>query len=205
LEDKYNIETLNRLGRAYLENGDIDKASETFKKVVNLDKYNPIARKNLQRIKTKSKTKKTQQILAVKSPINTNFLEEAGRTKSTQLVRLADAEVIANLTIGESLNLEPHKRAICVRNMTGVHIGALPDDLALRIGKLIRSNYQYEAFVKSVIGHNVQIFIREVRRGSSFRNAPSFPSANTSNYHADIRHANLEEAPVDIRETGEED
>jgi len=50
-----DISTLNRLGRAFWEINEIEKANKTYKKVISIDPFNPIANKNLKRLTTKGK------------------------------------------------------------------------------------------------------------------------------------------------------
>ncbi len=203
-EGEKSLATLNRLGRAYIELGKIDEAKETYKQVLDLDKFNPIAKKNLKRIKAKQKTKGVSRGVKITPPINANFLEEPGKTKTSQLVRLADADVIASLSIGQSLNFESRRRSVCGKTEDGTYIGSLPDDLSLRLGKLLKGGNKYEVLIKSIVGHAVQIFIRETKRSLRLKDTPSFPSTSSTSYYADIRHAMLNEDPVDTRETGDE-
>ncbi len=46
-ENPENVEALNRLARAYKENGEIKLSQKTYRKVLTLDHFNPIAQKNL--------------------------------------------------------------------------------------------------------------------------------------------------------------
>src|SRR3989338_4300800 len=77
-ENPNELEALNRLARAYAELGEIAKADSTYRKVLVLDKYNPIAIKNLKRLK--AKRPKSEGIVSQSNqttpPISANFLEE---------------------------------------------------------------------------------------------------------------------------------
>lgn len=199
-----DIATLNRLGHAYTKLGQIDKAHETYKKVLTLDKYNPITTKGLKRLKAKQKAKTSDKDISA-PPIRADFLEESGKTKTTQLVRLADNEVITNLHIGQPVFLTAKKRSISVITENNIYIGSLPDDLSFRLGKLLRGSNKYEALIKSLEAHAVLIFIRETERSKRFKNTPSFPTTAVSSYYADLSRAIIKEEPVDIRETGEEE
>jgi tetratricopeptide (TPR) repeat protein len=46
-QDPQNIQAINRLARAYLETGQKQQAKELCEEVLKIDKYNPIALKNL--------------------------------------------------------------------------------------------------------------------------------------------------------------
>src|SRR5689334_20315625 len=52
--DDSNIESYNRIGRAYSESGDLEKARSSYRSVLRLDPYNSIALKNLERLKVAS-------------------------------------------------------------------------------------------------------------------------------------------------------
>ena len=45
-----DVDAYNRLGRAYLELGEYSQAREAYRQAVELDPYNAIAKKNLQRL-----------------------------------------------------------------------------------------------------------------------------------------------------------
>ena len=45
-----DVDAHNRLGKAYMEMGEYAKAKEAYEKALQLDQYNTIAKKNLQRL-----------------------------------------------------------------------------------------------------------------------------------------------------------
>ena len=79
-----SVETLNRLAKAYISLGETQKAQKFYKKALDLDPYNIIAKKNLEKITkvngngksqgTNGHTQKTQINLS------TLFLFEPGKT-----------------------------------------------------------------------------------------------------------------------------
>lgn len=200
----HDITALNRLGRAYMQLGRTEDALNTYRRVLKHDRYNPIATKSLKRLKITKQPPVTQTSPA--SPlIRTDFLEEPGRTKSTQLVRPADQEIIATLHVGQPVTLDAKRRSVSVNLEDGTYIGSLPDDLSYRLIRLMRAGNKYEALVKGIPEpRGVQLFIREKQRSKRLQNLPSFPSGATS-YQADLRPQILEEVPLDTRETGEEE
>ncbi len=206
-QDDSNIEALNRLGHAYIKLSQFTKAKTTYKKVLNIDRFNPIAKRNIKNIKSKASTPNIPQILS-SSPSPTvisNFLEEPGKTKTTQLVRLADLTTISSLNIGQKLILDPRKRAVAVKSTDNTYIGTLPDDLSFRLGKLIKAGNKYQAFIRSNQSNLVQIFIRETKKSKRAANILSFPAKTSQSYYSDIKHTLLDEEPIDVRETGQED
>lgn len=200
-----DIPALNRLGRAYTETNQIDQAENSYKQVLRIDSYNPIAKKNLGRLKSKKNISISNTSSSTPLSINSNFLEEPGKTKTTQLVRLADNEVLSGLHIGQKLILLPKKRTVCLKSEDDVYIGSLPDDLSYRLGKLLKSGNKYVTIVKSIESRSIQIFIREIYKSKRVKNTPSFPTTKPTSYNSDIRHAVLKQEPLVIKETGEED
>lgn len=203
-DNTQDIATLNRLGHAYMKINNINLATESYKKVLTLDKFNPIATKGLKRLKTKQKSK--TNISNTPTPaIKTDFLEEPGKTKTSQLVRLADNKVISNLHIGQSVFLDAKKRSVSVTTENNTYIGSLPDDLSFRLGRLLRGGNKYETLIKGLQGSSILIFMREIEQSKRYKNTPSFPSSSSSSYHSDLRPAVIKEEPIDTRETGAEE
>ncbi len=195
-----NIAALNRLARAYWELGKINQAQKTYRQVLTIDPYNSIATKNLQRlVKKRKKSKKT----VIDYPSNL-FLEEPGKTKTIKLIRLASAEVLSELSNGQPVKLEPKKRAISVTSEDKVYLGTVPDDLSLRLIKLIKGGNRYQAFIKAVGRQNLEIFVREIFRSKRFRNLPSF-SPSGSGYLSYLSPESVYEERPETTPTGEEE
>lgn len=199
-----DIPTLNRLGFALTRIGEIEIAKETYTKVLNLDKLNPIAKKNLQRlagIKKSSKMAKT----SAKPLVRTSFIEEPGKTKTISLVRPAAADVLLQITTGMEVNLVPKKRRVCVETAEGEYLGCIPDDVGLRLEKLLKVGYGYQTNIKAAEEKNVSVFIKETKRSARAQNVPSFPGKNAIVLQTDIViNKSLNSIPVDTTPTGEE-
>lgn len=171
--DPENIAALNRLAKAFLESGNHDKAIKTYKKVLAIDRYNPIASKNIERLEsgksTVSKEKSVNSSLVVGL-----FLEEPGKTKVVKLLRLTSPEVLAEMDCGDVVCLIPQKRFIIVKKESGEYIGRLPDDISYRLTSLIKGGNRYKANILGVNRQSLEIFIRETFRSQKLRNLPSF-------------------------------
>ncbi len=167
-KDPCDIDCLNRLGKAYLESGDTKKAVLYFRKVLKLDKYNPIASKNLTRASGTPKIKPKTTSTAV------NFLEEPGKTRLVALVNAASINILLKQDIADRLTLLPKRHTVVVEDSEGNYLGALPDDLGHRLGVLIKGGNKYEATIKSVAKNIVTVFLRELARSKKFHNTPSF-------------------------------
>lgn len=164
-----NIEALNRLAQALAQKGKLKEAQKKYRKVLRIDRFNPIAKRNLERLK---KIKKSQN-----APLNQNpnsFLEEPGKTKIVPLVRLGNLENLLSLNPGQPLVLKPKTKSISVYAQKQ-YIGRLPDDLSLKLSWLIKRGNNYEVFVKLAEKNKVSVFIKEVKRSKRNQNYPSFP------------------------------
>ncbi len=170
-KDSQNIPALNRLTRAYLELGKKKEARATIKKVLELDKFNPIALKNLQKINLS----KAQKAISATPTDPDLFIEEPGKTKTVSLINLADKSIISKLSVGEEVNLIPRQRRVSVVSQSGDNLGKLPDDVSLRLKSLLKGGNQYQAFIRST-SDGVKVFIREVFRSKKLANQPSFVS-----------------------------
>lgn len=174
-EDPMDIDALNRLALAYTIIGKLKEAKTAYQKVVNIDPLNSIALRNLKRLK--------EQNLKVADPvtyqINNKFLEEPGRTKVIELINIAQPKVIEGLRTSQSLVMSVKRLKIFVQD-NEQYIGVLPDDIAKRLIKFIKSGCVYEAYVKSATPHKVSIFIKEIKKTSRYLDQPSFLSNSES-------------------------
>lgn len=178
-----NIESLNRLARAYFETGKYSLSKKTYQSALKQDPYNVIAQKNLKRLAS-FKASDDEADDAVPSETNGNnrhialspslFLEEAGITKVITLVRPAEPVKLSRLSPGTLVKLNAKNRSVSVTDLDDNYLGALPDDLAHLLIKLIKGGNKYQALIKSIKQNNLTILIRETHRSLRFRNQPSF-------------------------------
>ena len=176
-ENKKNIAALNRLAHAYYQTGEAKKANETYKQVLEIDNFNPIANKNIKRLNKAKRIKPNNK----KKSINfynsgSMFLEEPGKTKLVSLVRLAQPSILAQTNPAQPVILEPKKRTISIIDENETYLGTIPEDLSIKLIKFIKGGNQYQAFVKNVDHQKLEIFIKETNRGKKFTNDPSFTS-----------------------------
>lgn len=170
--DGENVETLNRLAYAQLKSGNIPSAKSTYKKVLKIDKYNPIALKNLKWLAYV--TKKDFHQNSTVTPTPTIFLEEPGKTKIVTLIHPAPARILCNLMTAQKVTLVPKTHSIEIRDSQGEYIGVLPDDLAHRLRHFIAGGNTYDVYIKNIEKDTVSVFIRELKRGKKFVKLPSF-------------------------------
>lgn len=176
--DKTNIGATLRLGYAYLQQEDMKESRKYYQKALKLQPKNPVALENLERITIleESAGGKAPSI-KVKATLDPSlFLEIPGKTKSVTLVNLGQKNHLAELDIGEKVELKLRKRKIEVRTTTGDYVGYLPDDVSKRMIYFMEANSSYNAHVKEANPTRVVIFVREEKKGNKVAHYSSFPS-----------------------------
>lgn len=199
-----DIATLNRLGFALTQTGSIAKAKSIYQNVLEIDKFNPIAQKCLKKLSNlkDSTVKATNGIIKMRA----SFIEEPGLTRTVSLVRPGDATTLSLISIGLPVILTAKKRRVIVETNAGEYIGCIPDDIGLRLEKLLKLGYKYDSFIKANQDKKVTIFIREISRSNKGNDLPSFPSTGAIVIETDvaIHKHQLEESPIDTTPTGED-
>ena len=170
--DPKSIEALNRLGRSYFQLGLKTKADETYRKVLKLDKFNTIAIKNLELIKT------SKIVRGGNHSAHTPHLS-FGRTRSHKtlsLIRPSEPKILSRMHPADPVVIAPRQHCIAVTTIDGQNLGRLPDDLAAKMLVFIRAGSEYTAWVRSVEPNNLKIFIKEVKRATKFKDTQPFPA-----------------------------
>lgn len=179
-----DIDALNRLARAYLETGFKTKSGEIYTKVLKIDKFNTIAAKNLELLKTvkidRSRKSTPQDSLGASISM---FLEEPGLTKTISLINLGDPKIIKNTRPGHPVNIVARGHNVAVVTASNQYLGRLPDDLASRLRPLINEGNTYSCWIRATAG-GLKVFIREVYRCPKYRHTPSFPLTEKLTYAA---------------------
>jgi tetratricopeptide (TPR) repeat protein len=200
--DPKNIPALNRLARAFWEKGEIEKAKKAYKKVLSLDEYNPIASKNIRRIIAGKKIKRPR-LLHKKGLFSQLFLEEPGKTKVVKLVRLAASRILSGFDSTDPVDLVPKNRLISVQS-GDIYLGTIPEDLSQRLLTLMKGGNRFEAVIKAIDRHNLEILIREIFRSPKFHKQQSFPPTS-SDFTPFPASEEIHEEKIDLTPTGEEE
>lgn len=180
-DDTSNIASLNRLGYAYVQNGQINLAKTIFQKVMKLDPYNQIALKQIKKLMAMKN--RSKHPIATSSPLRVSplsFLEEPGKTKIVAGVNLAPEQALSTLSPGMEVTLKPRNHCVEMRSHEGIYIAALPDDISFKLLKLIASGYRYQTVIKSVEKKSLVVILREIVRGKRFAGQPSFTTSMIS-------------------------
>lgn len=216
-----NTECLNRIAKAYFELGSYSKAKKLYTQVLDLDPYNMIAQKNLKRVNSFNSKSKTDGKVRENNQSNPGnhqegqnnegsyispslFLEEPGVTKTVNLVKVAEPQKLLKLSFGSRINMVFKKRGITVYDSNNNYIGALPDDFAHHLTKLIKGGNKYQAIIKSIKSNGLTVLVREIFRSKKFRNQASFLDESKmlafSSDNISIDHERSEEEPSDTEE-----
>jgi len=148
-----DLDALNRLAKAYFENGMVKDAIKTSRKVLEIDQNNSIALKSILRYKQKLPSKNKQSNLV-------SFIEETGKTKLTTLFNLGAEKIYSCLCAGEEIRRVTHAHKVSVYTQNNEYIGKLADDISARLRTMIKAGYKYKIFVKSVSNKQVKVFIK---------------------------------------------
>ncbi|OGH23979.1 MAG: hypothetical protein A3J69_02555 [Candidatus Levybacteria bacterium RIFCSPHIGHO2_02_FULL_42_12] len=175
-ENPDDIDTLNRLAFAFTVARKIREAKKTYQRVLELDRKNPIATKNLKRLQGLpsggNKSNSAPEHISTLSSLM--FLEESGKTKIVELINTAEPKKIALLLIGEPLGLRMKRFKVFVLNQKNQYVGMLPDNIARRLIALLKGGNMYEIYIKSINNNRVSIFLKETKRANRFKNQSSF-------------------------------
>lgn len=198
-----NTDALNRTARAHFELGNYSEAKKFYSSSLKIDPYNQIAAKFLKRIEVfakKGPNGDTIKRASIAKPFNLDlFIEEPGKTKVVNLLKVAEPQRISMLSSGDEVLISPKNRSISVTDLSGGYIGVLPDDTAHQLLRLIKGGNKYQAFIKTVKTNALSILIRETYRSTRFKNQPSFLDSTMvvtySSDHITLLDENAEPAP----------
>ena len=169
-----DTDSYNRLGKALMELGRYNEAKKAYRKALELDATNQIARKNLDRLNALAKAGVEQGGTAKVDP--TLFIEAMGRSTITTIEKPV-ANALAKLNAGDRVELHPEGNTLAVETAGGEFVGAVEPKLGLRLIRLMQGGNQYAAAVTSLSQDECRIIIKETHQDPSQAGRPSFPTA----------------------------
>ncbi len=169
-----DVDAWNRLGRAYMELGELAQAREAYTRAKELDPFNGIAEKNLRRLANMKEAapaagnakKVTPQV----------FIEETGKAGIVSLHHLAPKDVLARIKGGDPVNLRVEDSRLVIEDTEGRYLGLVDPRHGQRLVKLIKGGNRYTAAVISSSEESMVVIIREIYQDPSQEGLPSFPS-----------------------------
>ncbi len=169
-----DTDSYNRLGKALMELGKYNDAKKAYKKAIDLDSTNQIAKKNLDRLGVLAKTGAPQAETTQVDP--TLFIEEMGKTAVTTLIQ-PDVDVLAKLNAGERLVLKPKATRLSAETPGGEFVGLLEPKLSTRLIKLVDGGNEYTVAITSLTKTECKVIVKETFQHPSQFGRPSFPTA----------------------------
>ncbi len=165
----------NRLGKAYSELGQYAEARQAYRQTLKYSPDNTIARKNLERLAQLQE--EPVQIHTGAERIDPRlFIEETGKTGTTDLINLAPSSVLAKVGVGDKVQLHVMGHTIHVRNSAGEDIGQIEPRLANRLISFMEGGNRYAAAILAMENGQVRLIIREEYQHPSMFGKVSFPS-----------------------------
>ena len=186
-----NTETLNRLGKAYMELGLIVKSIKTFQTCLQISPNNTIAIKNLQRLQSLESFDQKTAKHVLSTPHD--FIKDS-KTVSTDLINLTSVDNNLKLSPGYACILEVISNIVNVLDSDKMRVGQIEPRLGTRIIRSINSGNRYIATVKNSDPNKVTILIRE-----SFTKSPNTSISSFQNKHTTkLPNANNLEDYIDL-------
>jgi hypothetical protein len=180
-----DIEALNRLGRAYMELGEYGEAEAAYRRTLDVDSYNAIAQKNLQRLALLKKAKGSKQPVVHKLEPQV-FIEEIGKAGVVQLVDLASADTLARVVAGDVVNLKVKGNNLAVETPRGGYLGNVEPKHGQRLIRLIKGGNKYSAAIVSSTDKAVSVIIRETYQHPNQIGQLSFPTRGIEGTRTEI-------------------
>ena len=170
-----DVDTYNRLGRAYMELGEYSLAREAYSRTKGLDPYNTIAEKNLRRLAHLSEAGPVAEegFHRVEPHV---FIEETGKAGVVSLYRLAPKEVLAGVDAGDRVNLKVVNSNLTVEDIHQRYLGQVEPRHSQRLIRLMKGGNMYTATVISSSEDMLAVIIRETYQHPSQEGQLSFPS-----------------------------
>jgi tetratricopeptide (TPR) repeat protein len=168
-----DVDAYNRLGRAHIELGDYALAKGAYARAMELDPYNIIAQKNLQRLAYLGEVAGEEDDSDRVEP--QHFIEETGKTGVVALHRLAPLAVLAKMVAGDKVYLKVDGAGLNVENGRGEYVGQVEPKHGQRLIKLMGGGNRYSAAIVSIGEERVTVIIREIYQDPSQLGQLSFP------------------------------
>jgi hypothetical protein len=170
-----DVDTCNRLGRAYMELGEYSLAREAYSRAKELDPYNTIAEKNLRRLDHLKEAGPVAEggFHRVEPHI---FIEETGKAGVVGLYRLAPREVLAGIDAGDRVNLKIVGSNLTVEDIHQRYLGQVEPRHSQRLIRLMKGGNTYTATVISSSEDMLAVIIRETYQHPLQEGQLSFPS-----------------------------
>ena len=190
-----DLEAANRLGKALTELGDLNAAALAYRRTLEIDPTNNIARRNLTRIEelqaqSPKTTKRAPAASTAKRPRTTrtpatatpagpvavrphSLIEESGRSAEFTLLE-PNIAALKRVSAGDPAELVATPRGIAVKSATGAVLGHIEPRAGLRLRRLMEGGNTYAGVLRRITDIEATIYVRETYRTPEQQNEPSF-------------------------------
>ena len=176
-----DADAYNRLGRAYMELGEYSLAREAYERAIELDPYNIIARKNLNRLAHLGETAVSSEGSSHKVEPH-QFIEEVGKAGVVNLCCLAPPAILAKAVAGNKVNLKIDGSRLVAENCHGDYLGVVEPKHGPRLIKLMEGGNRYSAAIVNSGEKAVTVIIREEYQDPSQSGRLSFPPKGAESF-----------------------
>jgi len=195
-------DTLNRLGKAYTELGQLNDATEAYKSTLKMNPVNPIAVKNLSKLQA---LRGGQPVPTSKAKVDVDaFIEETGKTSLTALHVHAEGDPCSKVAGGDPVKLIVAGDTMNVETARGIYLGHLEHALGRRLIKFLEGGNRYSGAVATCDGGAVKIIVRETYQDPKFFGRPSFPIKRGRDEFRPYAKESLLTRNADVEETEED-
>jgi hypothetical protein len=195
-------DTLNRLGKAYTELGQLTEATDAYKGTLKMNPVNPIAVKNLSKLQA---LRGGQPVPTSRAKVDVDaFIEETGKTSLTALHVHAEGDPCSKVAGGDPVKLTVAGDTMNVETSRGIYLGHLEHALGRRLIKFLEGGNRYSGAVAACDGGAVKIIVRETYQDPKFFGRPSFPIKRGRDEFRPYAKESLLTRNADVEETEED-
>ena len=180
-----DVDTYNRLGKAYMELGEYSLAREAYTKAVELDPHNAIAKKNLNRLSYLGETANVSADDSHEVEPH-QFVEEVGKVGIVNLYQLASPVTLAKTVAGDRVNLRMNGSNLIVEDSRGEYLGQVEPKHGHRLTKLMKGGNSYTATIVRSTEEAVSVIIREMYQDHSQAGRLSFPPKGAESFRSPV-------------------
>jgi hypothetical protein len=196
-------DTLNRLGKAHTELGQLNEAVAAYESSLKLNPINPIAQKNLAKLHLLQGGKAPVPSSQAKVDVDA-FIEETGKTAVTALHVHAEGDPCMKVSGGDAVRLLAAGDTMNVETARGVYLGHLDHALGRRLIKFMGGGNRYSGAVATCDQHGIKIIVREIYQDPQFYGKPSFPVKRGREEFRPYAKESLLGRPAEVEETEDE-
>lgn len=171
-----DVEASNRLGRAYMELGQLTNAAAAFRNSLDIAPSNTIARKNLDRLAALGPNGAAGQGTNGGGFSPALFISEGGKSTTVTLASTGVPPQCNHLAAGAPVELRADGERLLAYDSSGQSLGAVPANVGARVSRLMAGGNHYDGALVRALNGEVTVLLREVHQDPSQRSLVSFPS-----------------------------